>query len=211
MADKRKTMGLSPCKWGLWGKKTKESNATMPHKPRLHALGPLFLCVSAIYEYGVFIFFYFNFLLYKTCVDSSFFFLKLMLQTYVQLLLLLLSLSLILLLLLLLLLLSVMPYQLCLISPLLSILKDGNITSNLRKYTLFSCYRFCLSEKRRCACVKWDSFRHLRKDWNQTWPVTSDKHILSGIGCKIWPFLVSFIFVLNLKCANAAMVLTPSV
>ena len=36
-------------------KKTKENNVTMPHKPRLHALGPTVFCVSAIYEYGVFI------------------------------------------------------------------------------------------------------------------------------------------------------------
>ena len=41
MADKRKTMGLSACKRGLWGKKTKKNNATMPHEPRLHALGPI--------------------------------------------------------------------------------------------------------------------------------------------------------------------------
>ena len=41
MADKRKTVGPSACKQGLWGKKTKENNATMPLKPRLHALGPI--------------------------------------------------------------------------------------------------------------------------------------------------------------------------
>ena len=41
MADKRKTMGPSACERGLWGKKTKENNATMPHKPRFHALGPI--------------------------------------------------------------------------------------------------------------------------------------------------------------------------
>ena len=46
MADKRKTMGLIACKRGLRGKKTKENNATIPHKPRLHALGPIVsLCV----------------------------------------------------------------------------------------------------------------------------------------------------------------------
>ena len=26
----------------------------MPHKPRLHALGPIVFCLSAIYEYGVY-------------------------------------------------------------------------------------------------------------------------------------------------------------
>ena len=37
----------------LMRQKTKENSATMPHKPRLHALGPIVFCVSAIYEYGV--------------------------------------------------------------------------------------------------------------------------------------------------------------
>ena len=41
MRDKRKTMGPSAYKRGLWGKKTKENNAIMLHKPRLHVLGPI--------------------------------------------------------------------------------------------------------------------------------------------------------------------------
>ena len=53
MADTCKTMRPSACKRGLWGKNTEENNVTMPHKPRLYALGPIVFCVSAIYEYGV--------------------------------------------------------------------------------------------------------------------------------------------------------------
>ena len=61
MADTRKTKGPSACKRGLWGKKTKENNATMPHKPRLHALGPivslrvrhLWICLIVIFYLGI--------------------------------------------------------------------------------------------------------------------------------------------------------------
>ena len=54
MADKRKTMGLSACKRGLWSKETKENNAAMPHKPRLHALGPIVsLCVRHLWIWRI--------------------------------------------------------------------------------------------------------------------------------------------------------------
>ena len=47
-------MGPSACKRGLWGIVALFSFVFLPHKPRLHALGPIVLRLSAIYEYGVY-------------------------------------------------------------------------------------------------------------------------------------------------------------
>ena len=46
-------MGPSACKGGLWGIVALFFFVFLPHKPRLHALGPIALRLSAIYEYGV--------------------------------------------------------------------------------------------------------------------------------------------------------------
>ena len=46
-------MGPSACMRGLRGIVAMFSFVFLPRKPRLHALGPTVLCLSAIYEYGV--------------------------------------------------------------------------------------------------------------------------------------------------------------
>ena len=46
-------MGPRAWKRGLWGIVALFSFVFLPHKPRLHALGPIVLRLSPIYEYGV--------------------------------------------------------------------------------------------------------------------------------------------------------------
>ena len=50
---RKETVGPSACKRGLRGIVALFSFVFLPHKPRLHALGPIVLRLSAIYEYGV--------------------------------------------------------------------------------------------------------------------------------------------------------------
>ena len=48
---RKETMGPSACKRGLWGIVALFSFVFLPHKPCLHALGPIVLHLFAIYEY----------------------------------------------------------------------------------------------------------------------------------------------------------------